>query len=76
MFSLNFPHFHVAHFCPSAQREVVLYWVGKEREGNVTGIEVVLHVGHFSLLDSLVLKWQLLLLGCVTLGRLLNHAEL
>lgn len=60
----------------SAQREVVLYWVRKKRKENVTGIEAVLHVGTFSLLDSLVLKWQLPLLGCVTLGRLLNHAEL
>lgn len=31
----------------SERREVVLHWVVKKREGNVTDIEVVLHVGHF-----------------------------
>lgn len=77
MFSLSFPHFHVAHSCPSLLRGKRLSTgEGRRREGDVTGIEAVLHVGTLSLLDSLVIKWQLSLPGCVTLGTLLNPAEL
>lgn len=43
------PNFPVSRcsLLPLAQREVVLYWMLKKREGKVTGIEAVLHVGHF-----------------------------
>lgn len=49
----NFLHFHLAHSCLSlrclstAGSGSLLYWVIKEKEGNVTGIEALLHVGHF-----------------------------
>lgn len=45
----NFLHFHLAHSCrvSTAGSGSLLYWVIKEKEGNVTGIEALLHVGHF-----------------------------
>ena len=45
----NFLHFHLAHSChlSTGGSGSLLYWVIKEKEGNVTGIEALLHVGHF-----------------------------
>ena len=75
-------HFPIFHTCilltlaVSAQRAVVVYWVVKEEEGNVTDTEALLHGDQLIFIGWLSAQLASLLPGCVTLDRLLSCAKL